>query len=120
MPVRSVPIMLPLTVTAAMFWLKIAPLWLGLAWRTQSIPLMAEQAAQQMGAVVDPSFHVDAADQIDEDTANVLFVGRHEPRKGLLDLLKAHRILRRAGYENRLLVVGSGRGSGHGHHDPHS
>jgi phosphatidylinositol alpha-mannosyltransferase len=43
-----------------------------------------------------------------DGTPNVLFVGRHEPRKGLLDLLKAHRILRRAGYENRLLVVGSG------------
>jgi len=39
---------------------------------------------------------------------NVLFVGRHEPRKGLLDLLKAHRILRRTGSGNRLLVVGSG------------
>jgi phosphatidylinositol alpha-mannosyltransferase len=39
---------------------------------------------------------------------NVLFVGRHEPRKGLLDLLKAHRLLRRTGFENRLLVVGSG------------
>ena len=43
-----------------------------------------------------------------DGTPNVLFVGRHEPRKGLLDLLKAHRILRRSGYENRLLVVGSG------------
>jgi phosphatidyl-myo-inositol alpha-mannosyltransferase len=43
-----------------------------------------------------------------DGTPNVLFVGRHEPRKGLLDLLKAHRILRRTGYENRLLVVGSG------------
>ena len=43
-----------------------------------------------------------------DGTQNVLFVGRHEPRKGLLDLLKAHRILRRTGYENRLLVVGSG------------
>ena len=39
---------------------------------------------------------------------NVLFVGRHEPRKGLLDLLKAHRILRRTGSQSRLLVVGSG------------
>ncbi len=43
-----------------------------------------------------------------DGTPNVLFVGRHEPRKGLLDLLKAHRILRRTGYQNRLLVVGSG------------
>ena len=43
-----------------------------------------------------------------DGTPNVLFVGRHEPRKGLLDLLKAHRILRRTGYESRLLVVGSG------------
>jgi phosphatidylinositol alpha-mannosyltransferase len=39
---------------------------------------------------------------------NVLFVGRHEPRKGLLDLLKAHRILRKTGSGSRLLVVGSG------------
>jgi phosphatidylinositol alpha-mannosyltransferase len=43
-----------------------------------------------------------------DGTPNVLFVGRHEPRKGLLDLLKAHRMLRRTGYEDRLLVVGSG------------
>jgi phosphatidylinositol alpha-mannosyltransferase len=43
-----------------------------------------------------------------DGTPNVLFVGRHERRKGLLDLLKAHRILRRTGYEERLLVVGSG------------
>ena len=43
-----------------------------------------------------------------DGTPNILFVGRHEPRKGLLDLLKAHRILRRTGSEARLLVVGSG------------
>ena len=43
-----------------------------------------------------------------DGTPNVLFVGRHEPRKGLIDLLKAHRILRRTGHESRLLVVGSG------------
>ncbi|HUP53896.1 MAG TPA: glycosyltransferase family 4 protein [Methylomirabilota bacterium] len=43
-----------------------------------------------------------------DGTPNVLFVGRHEPRKGLLDLLKAHRILRKTGSRSRLLVVGSG------------
>ena len=43
-----------------------------------------------------------------DGTPNILFVGRHEPRKGLLDLLKAQRILRRTGYGTRLLVVGSG------------
>jgi phosphatidylinositol alpha-mannosyltransferase len=43
-----------------------------------------------------------------DGTPNVLFVGRHEPRKGLLDLLKAHRIIRKAGTASRLLVVGSG------------
>jgi phosphatidyl-myo-inositol alpha-mannosyltransferase len=39
---------------------------------------------------------------------NLLFVGRFEPRKGLLELLKAYRILRKAGCECRLLVVGTG------------
>jgi phosphatidylinositol alpha-mannosyltransferase len=39
---------------------------------------------------------------------NLLFVGRHEPRKGLLELLKAYRILRREGVSCRLLIVGSG------------
>jgi len=43
-----------------------------------------------------------------DGTPNLLFVGRHEPRKGLLDLLKAQRILRRSGYSPRLLVVGTG------------
>ena len=43
-----------------------------------------------------------------DDSPNLLFVGRHEPRKGLLDLLKAQRILRKTGYGTRLLVVGSG------------
>jgi phosphatidyl-myo-inositol alpha-mannosyltransferase len=43
-----------------------------------------------------------------DGTPNLLFVGRHEPRKGLLELLKAFRLLRRAGYRSRLLVVGSG------------
>jgi phosphatidylinositol alpha-mannosyltransferase len=39
---------------------------------------------------------------------NILFVGRHEPRKGLLELLKAHRILRKTGCDCRLLIVGTG------------
>ena len=39
---------------------------------------------------------------------NILFVGRFEPRKGLLELLKSYRILRKAGCDCRLLVVGSG------------
>jgi phosphatidylinositol alpha-mannosyltransferase len=43
-----------------------------------------------------------------DGTRNILFVGRFEPRKGLLDLLRAYRILRKAGCECRLLVVGSG------------
>jgi phosphatidylinositol alpha-mannosyltransferase len=43
-----------------------------------------------------------------DGTRNVLFVGRHEPRKGLLELLKAYRILRKTGCDCRLLVVGSG------------
>ncbi|MFL5777966.1 MAG: glycosyltransferase family 4 protein [Chloroflexota bacterium] len=43
-----------------------------------------------------------------DGTHNLLFVGRHEPRKGLLELLKAYRILRKTGCQCRLLVVGSG------------
>jgi phosphatidylinositol alpha-mannosyltransferase len=39
---------------------------------------------------------------------NILFVGRLEPRKGLLPLLKAFRVLRKSGCDCRLLVVGSG------------
>jgi phosphatidyl-myo-inositol alpha-mannosyltransferase len=43
-----------------------------------------------------------------DGTQNILFVGRFEPRKGVLDLLKAHRILRREGSDARLLLVGGG------------
>jgi len=43
-----------------------------------------------------------------DGTHNLLFVGRHEPRKGLLELLKAYRILRKTGCQCRLLVVGTG------------
>jgi phosphatidylinositol alpha-mannosyltransferase len=43
-----------------------------------------------------------------DGTPNILFVGRFEPRKGLLELLKAYRLLRRTGVDARLLVVGAG------------
>jgi phosphatidylinositol alpha-mannosyltransferase len=43
-----------------------------------------------------------------DGTKNILFVGRFEARKGLLDLLKAYRILRKTGCQCRLLVVGGG------------
>ena len=43
-----------------------------------------------------------------DGTRNLLFVGRFEPRKGLIELLKAYRILRKTGCDCRLLVVGSG------------
>ena len=43
-----------------------------------------------------------------DGTPNILFVGRFEPRKGLLELLKAYRLLRRTGVEARLLLVGGG------------
>ena len=39
---------------------------------------------------------------------NILFVGRLEPRKGLVVLLKAFRMVRKAGGDCRLLIVGAG------------
>ncbi len=43
-----------------------------------------------------------------DGTPNILFVGRFEPRKGVLDLLKAYRHLRKEGVACRLLLVGGG------------
>ncbi|HWH37655.1 MAG TPA: glycosyltransferase family 4 protein [Candidatus Limnocylindrales bacterium] len=43
-----------------------------------------------------------------DGTLNIFFVGRFESRKGLLYLLKAYRVLRKRGYNCRLLVAGSG------------
>ena len=43
-----------------------------------------------------------------DGTQNILFVGRFEPRKGVLDLLKAYRILRKTGCDCRLLLAGTG------------
>jgi phosphatidyl-myo-inositol alpha-mannosyltransferase len=43
-----------------------------------------------------------------DGTANIFFVGRFESRKGIMYLLKAYRVLRKRGYDCRLLVAGSG------------
>jgi phosphatidylinositol alpha-mannosyltransferase len=43
-----------------------------------------------------------------DGTANLLFVGRFEERKGLVHLLKAYRVLREQGHDCRLLIVGAG------------
>ncbi len=43
-----------------------------------------------------------------DGTLNIFFVGRFESRKGLLYLLKSYRVLRKRGYNCRLLVAGSG------------
>jgi phosphatidylinositol alpha-mannosyltransferase len=44
-----------------------------------------------------------------DGTRNILFVGRFEPRKGVLELLKGYRTLRKQGFEDtRLLLVGGG------------
>ena len=44
----------------------------------------------------------------EDGTRNILFLGRFEPRKGLLEMLKAYRVLRSTKCDCRLLIVGSG------------
>jgi phosphatidylinositol alpha-mannosyltransferase len=43
-----------------------------------------------------------------DGTKNILFVGRLENRKGVMDLLKAYRLVRKAGCDCRLLLAGAG------------
>jgi phosphatidylinositol alpha-mannosyltransferase len=43
-----------------------------------------------------------------DGTLNILFLGRFEPRKGVMYLLKAYRQLRQRGYDCRLLLAGAG------------
>ena len=43
-----------------------------------------------------------------DGTPNILFVGRFESRKGVMYLMKAFRVLRKRGYDCRLLIAGSG------------
>ncbi len=47
--------------------------------------------------------------RIDDGLPVILFVGRHDPRKGLPDLMEAARRLAREGTAFRLVVVGDGR-----------
>jgi glycosyltransferase involved in cell wall biosynthesis len=54
--------------------------------------------------------HVQPVARYKDGTANILFVGRFESRKGISYLLKAYRVLRRRGYNCRLLVIGGGPG----------
>ena len=55
-------------------------------------------------------FHADAApiDHYRDERMNILFLGRLEPRKGALVLLKAFHELRRQGLPVRLLLAGDG------------
>jgi len=46
--------------------------------------------------------------RFDDGTPNLLFVGRHDPRKGLPELIEACGALRREGVAFRLIVVGDG------------
>ena len=43
-----------------------------------------------------------------DGTLNILFVGRFESRKGAMYLLKAYRVLRKKGFNCRLLLIGTG------------
>jgi phosphatidylinositol alpha-mannosyltransferase len=43
-----------------------------------------------------------------DGTKNIFFVGRLENRKGVMDLLKAYRLLRKVGCDCRLLLAGAG------------
>jgi len=47
-------------------------------------------------------------EELRDGTLNLLFVGRFEERKGLIDLLKAYHRLRKRKVDARLLVVGDG------------
>jgi phosphatidylinositol alpha-mannosyltransferase len=47
-------------------------------------------------------------DELRDGTLNILFVGRLEERKGLINLLKAYHRLRKRHVDARLLVVGAG------------
>jgi phosphatidylinositol alpha-mannosyltransferase len=48
-------------------------------------------------------------ERFDDGVPNILFVGRHDPRKGLPDLMAAGQILAREGLDFRFVIVGDGR-----------
>ncbi len=47
-------------------------------------------------------------ERFDDGTPNILFVGRHDPRKGLPELMQACRALAQDGARFRLIIVGDG------------
>ncbi len=47
-------------------------------------------------------------ERFDDGVPNILFVGRHDPRKGLPELMAAGKILAREGRDFRLVIVGDG------------
>ena len=52
--------------------------------------------------------HVQPIARYRDGTLNILFLGRFESRKGAMYLLKAYRLLRKRGFDCRLLMVGTG------------
>ena len=51
---------------------------------------------------------VESIERWRDGTKNIFFVGRLENRKGVMDLLKAYRLLRKVGCDCRLLLAGAG------------
>jgi len=52
--------------------------------------------------------HVQPIARFRDGTLNILFIGRLESRKGAIYLLKAYRVLRKRGFDCRLLLAGTG------------
>jgi phosphatidylinositol alpha-mannosyltransferase len=60
------------------------------------------------GVDLDRFAHAEPFEELRDGTLNILFVGRFEERKGLIDLLKAYHRLRKRHVDARLLVIGTG------------
>ena len=60
------------------------------------------------GVDLDEFQHARPITRYRDGTLNILFIGRFESRKGVMYVLKAHRQLRKRGYDCRLLLAGAG------------